>query len=322
MFGPRNLPNLDPLAPSEDATDRQDEARVEPPRGAPEPIGRYEELEAGHRRAGLEDPGELAQRGRGVGDVAEEIGEGERVDARVGNGQLLTAAGQERDAVSHPGGSDVRLAAPQHRFGEIDPGDEGRRPTAELERDPGGAGGDVEHPLGSGRNDVVDHRPAPPAVLSEGEHLGQRVVPLREPVEESLCKAVGIAGWLRLHAAPLPRGARTLTFSRGRDAMNASRFDALVVGSGPAGSVAATVLARGGARVALVDKAQFPRDKACGDLVGPRGVQLLADLGIELEGTVPVGDMVVVGPTARRVTLPCFAGRTYPDHAVALPRRS
>jgi len=46
------------------------------------------------------------------------------------------------------------------------------------------------------------------------------------------------------------------------------RFDALVVGAGPAGSVAALVLARGGARVALVDKARFPRDKACGDLVG------------------------------------------------------
>ncbi len=59
------------------------------------------------------------------------------------------------------------------------------------------------------------------------------------------------------------------------------RFDALVVGAGPAGSVAALVLARGGARVALLDKARFPRDKACGDLVGPRELQVLADLGIE-----------------------------------------
>jgi geranylgeranyl reductase family protein len=102
--------------------------------------------------------------------------------------------------------------------------------------------------------------------------------------------------------------------------MNTKRFDALIVGSGPAGSVAAAVLARGGARVALVDKARFPRDKACGDLVGPRGIQLLDDLGIRVAGAVPVGDLVVVGPTARRVRLPCFTGRTYPGHALALPR--
>lgn len=102
--------------------------------------------------------------------------------------------------------------------------------------------------------------------------------------------------------------------------MNAGRFDALVVGSGPAGSIAATVLARGGARVALVDKAKFPRDKACGDLVGPRGVQLLSDLGIAVPGALKVDDMIVVGPTARRVRLPCYTGRTYPGHGVALRR--
>src|SRR5262245_45239038 len=42
------------------------------------------------------------------------------------------------------------------------------------------------------------------------------------------------------------------------------RFDAIVVGAGPAGSATAIHLARGGARVLLVDKARFPRDKPCG----------------------------------------------------------
>lgn len=98
------------------------------------------------------------------------------------------------------------------------------------------------------------------------------------------------------------------------------RFDALVVGAGPAGSVAALVLARGGARVALVDKARFPRDKACGDLVGPRGLQVLADLGIEEPSSCRVGDMIIMGPTGRSVRLPSFPGRTYPDHAAAMPR--
>src|SRR5439155_4137740 len=98
------------------------------------------------------------------------------------------------------------------------------------------------------------------------------------------------------------------------------RFDVLVIGGGPAGSVAALVLARGGARVALVDKARFPRDKACGDLVGPRGVQLLDDLGVKIPGSRQVGDMIVVGPTGRRVRLPCRPGITYPGYGFAAPR--
>jgi menaquinone-9 beta-reductase len=102
--------------------------------------------------------------------------------------------------------------------------------------------------------------------------------------------------------------------------MGDERFDVLVVGSGPAGSIAALALARGGARVALLDKAGFPRDKACGDLIGPRGVQLLGDLGVTLPGALPVGDMVVVGPTGRRIRLPCRPGLTYPGHGVAVRR--
>ena len=97
-------------------------------------------------------------------------------------------------------------------------------------------------------------------------------------------------------------------------------FDAVVVGAGPAGSTAAFVLARGGARVALVDKATFGRDKACGDLVGPRALALLASLGLTPPAGRQVGEMVVVGPSGRRVLLPARAGRTYPDHGVAITR--
>lgn len=102
--------------------------------------------------------------------------------------------------------------------------------------------------------------------------------------------------------------------------MRPERADVAVVGAGPAGCAAALVLARAGARVALVDKAAFPRDKACGDLVGPRGVQTLDDLGVQLAGAEPMGDMRVVGPTGRSVRLPCRPGQSYPGHAFALPR--
>jgi menaquinone-9 beta-reductase len=97
-------------------------------------------------------------------------------------------------------------------------------------------------------------------------------------------------------------------------------YDAIVVGSGPAGCIAAFTLARGGARVALVDKARVGRDKACGDLIGPRGVRLLDDLGLNLPDAPRVGDMIVAGPSGRRVLLPARAGRTYPGHAIVVPR--
>ena len=102
--------------------------------------------------------------------------------------------------------------------------------------------------------------------------------------------------------------------------MNAERFDVAVIGAGPAGSIAALTLARGGARVALLDRAEFPRDKACGDLVGPRGLQLIADAGIASPDGLHVGDMLVVGPTGRRVRLPSAAGATYPGYGTSVAR--
>lgn len=71
--------------------------------------------------------------------------------------------------------------------------------------------------------------------------------------------------------------------------------------------------------MALVDKAGFPRDKACGDLIGPRGVQTLAELGIHPKGP-HLGDMEVIGPTGRRVVLPAREGLSYPGHAIVAPR--
>ena len=56
--------------------------------------------------------------------------------------------------------------------------------------------------------------------------------------------------------------------------------DAVVVGGGPAGAAAAARLARRGFHVILVDRASFPRDKVCGDFVGPSALAELADLGV------------------------------------------
>ncbi|MDQ2983082.1 MAG: geranylgeranyl reductase family protein [Actinomycetota bacterium] len=51
------------------------------------------------------------------------------------------------------------------------------------------------------------------------------------------------------------------------------RFDVIVVGAGPAGSTTAYRLARGGARVVLLDRARFPRDKPCGGGLTYRAVR-------------------------------------------------
>ena len=53
------------------------------------------------------------------------------------------------------------------------------------------------------------------------------------------------------------------------------RFDAIVVGAGPAGSTTALRLAREGARVLLADRARFPRDKPCGGGLTGRAVREL-----------------------------------------------
>jgi geranylgeranyl reductase family protein len=48
--------------------------------------------------------------------------------------------------------------------------------------------------------------------------------------------------------------------------------DVLVVGGGPAGATAARRLARAGARVRLIDRARFPRNKPCGGAISARAL--------------------------------------------------
>jgi flavin-dependent dehydrogenase len=81
-------------------------------------------------------------------------------------------------------------------------------------------------------------------------------------------------------------------------------YDVIVCGAGPAGTVAATVLARGGARVLLLDRARFPRDKLCGDTMNPGTVAILRRLGLtggfEPEA-LPIDGMIVTGERGVRV---------------------
>ncbi|HET7217707.1 MAG TPA: FAD-dependent monooxygenase [Vicinamibacterales bacterium] len=73
--------------------------------------------------------------------------------------------------------------------------------------------------------------------------------------------------------------------------------DVLIAGAGPAGAIAALVLARAGARVTLFDRARFPRDKLCGDTINPGALAILRRLGVAdvASGGLAVEGMLVTG---------------------------
>ncbi|MGE5645454.1 MAG: geranylgeranyl reductase family protein [Acidobacteriota bacterium] len=84
-------------------------------------------------------------------------------------------------------------------------------------------------------------------------------------------------------------------------------WDAVVVGAGPAGSIAAYRLAAAGHRVLLLDKAAFPRDKTCGDALIPDSLHALDRLG--LLGEVrrlgfPLAEAAVFSPSRIEVPVP------------------
>jgi geranylgeranyl reductase family protein len=55
-------------------------------------------------------------------------------------------------------------------------------------------------------------------------------------------------------------------------------WDVVVIGAGPAGCAAGVAAARAGARVLVVDRARFPRNKTCGDAVSNRGAAIVDEL--------------------------------------------
>ena len=57
--------------------------------------------------------------------------------------------------------------------------------------------------------------------------------------------------------------------------------DALVIGGGPAGSIAAITLARAGFRTVLADRGLHPRVKVCGCCLAPRGIATLQSCGLQ-----------------------------------------
>lgn len=93
-----------------------------------------------------------------------------------------------------------------------------------------------------------------------------------------------------------------------------AEVDVAVVGAGPAGSVAACTAARRGLSVALIDRETFPRDKICGDGLGPGAVRVLRDLDLDsvLGGRRRIESVTVFGPAGERSEnpVPVLAGKS------------
>ena len=102
------------------------------------------------------------------------------------------------------------------------------------------------------------------------------------------------------------------------------RWDVVVVGAGPAGATTALLLARAGASVLLMDRARFPRDKACSEYLSPATTEILERLGggildaVEGAAHAKLYGMKVVAPCGATM---CgrFRGGPRP-YSFALPR--
>ncbi|MGH7700879.1 MAG: NAD(P)/FAD-dependent oxidoreductase [Gemmatimonadales bacterium] len=108
-----------------------------------------------------------------------------------------------------------------------------------------------------------------------------------------------------------------------------SSWDAVVVGAGPAGSATALLLARAGYRILLLDRARFPRDKACSEYLSPATTAVLARLGggvlerVEAAAPARLFGMKVVSPTGVEAVGRFAAAHPYPPprpYSFALPR--
>lgn len=93
--------------------------------------------------------------------------------------------------------------------------------------------------------------------------------------------------------------------------MSEAHFTIAVVGAGPAGASAANALCLGGVHdVALIDRARFPRDKACGDGITEGAVDVLKefDLGHLLAPHALISRVVVTAPSGAQAAIEPVAG--------------
>lgn len=105
------------------------------------------------------------------------------------------------------------------------------------------------------------------------------------------------------------------------------KYDVLIVGAGPAGAACALALVNAGLKIAIVDKAAFPRDKVCGDALSADVVSQLPMLSETLaqkfflpEQKVASYGVRLYSPDLTRIDIP-FRGKTDRINGYVMRRR-
>lgn len=107
-----------------------------------------------------------------------------------------------------------------------------------------------------------------------------------------------------------------------------SDADVIVVGGGPAGASTAFALASAGAKVVIIDRDRFPRDKPCAEYLSPQASRILNDMRIleevESRGPSRLSGMIVRAPSGRQLRGDFAAQhgfRGFRDRGLAIRRR-
>src|SRR3984885_2065305 len=137
-------------------------------------------------------------------------------------------------------------------------------------------------------------------------------------LRDASCRAYGLMG-----TGGCGKHWRCLSPTSSR--LGAMRFEAAVIGSGPAGATAARLLAQAGWSVALIERAAFPRRKVCGEFISPASMPVLQACGVAADFRARAGPPVHTvaaysGATTVQAPLPGCGRALGREHLDALLR--